>query len=400
MTFAELLVRAEAERPKILARCKAFDANLVRKLTSAGGAKYAQLCALAYRQGIAAHKLAIDHDGTPLFFSKENFSNGCIDTVDVTYPSAPFFTLFSPALLKAQIQPILDYACSRHWKFAYAPHDLGTYPLANGQVYGGAEETDENQMPVEECGNMLICAAAYVKASGDAAFARQYWGKLTQWAEYLLAKGLDPENQLCTDDFAGHLGHNCNLSVKALVGLGAYAQMAGAVGDKAAAKKYFGAARKMAGQWMKMAEDGDHYRLAFDRPDSWSQKYNLVWDEILGLGVFPPEVARKEVAYYLRKNTRFGIPLDSRKTYTKIDWAVWSATMAERQADFEALVDPLYDWVHATPDRVPMGDWYETAGEGKHIHFRARSVVAGLFIKLLKETWRKTSSRKRSGRNA
>lgn len=396
MTFGELLIAAETEREDILARCRVWDRKLLLDLDRAGGPKYAALCALAYRQGIAGHKLAVDFDGTPLFFSKENFSNGCINTVDVTYPSAPFFLLYSPELLKAQIQPILEYASSPRWKFAYAPHDLGTYPLANGQVYGGGEKTDHNQMPVEECGNMLILAAAYLKAAGDKTFAEQYWPKLAQWAQYLKQKGLDPENQLCTDDFAGHLGHNCNLSVKAIVGLGAYAQMAQTLGKKADAKLYFKTARTMAAKWIKMADDGDHFRLAFDRPGSWSQKYNLVWDELLGLKLFPPAVARKEIAYYLTRNTPFGIPLDSRKTYTKIDWTVWSATMAERREDFETLVNPLYEWAVKTPDRVPLGDWYETAAPGHHIHFRARSVVAGLFIQLLKASGklqRRTSQR-------
>ncbi|MGH7146139.1 MAG: glutaminase domain-containing protein [Planctomycetota bacterium] len=384
MSFAELLQRAEAERPQILARCAAFDAHLRNELIAVGGEKYADLCALAYRQGIAAHKLAVDFDGSPLFFSKENFSNGCINTVDVTYPSAPFFVHFAPALLKAQIQPILDYACSPRWKFEYAPHDLGTYPLANGQVYGGAEDTDDSQMPVEECGNMLICAAAYVKASGDTEFAAKYWSKLSQWAGYLQKKGLDPENQLCTDDFAGHLGHNCNLSIKAIVGLGAYAKLAETLGRKQESSEYFAIARGMAARWIKMADDGDHFRLAFDRAGSWSQKYNLVWDELLGLKLFPPAVARKEIAFYLKQNTKFGLPLDSRSTYTKLDWILWTATMAESEQDFRALMEPVYAWAQATPDRVPLGDWYETAGEGKHIHFRARSVVAGVFIKLLK----------------
>ena len=268
-------------------RCDAFDREFTRDLTEAGGVEYATLCALAYRQCFAAGKFVADANGQPLQFCKENHSNGCIGTSDVFYPMAPQFLLFGSSLAKSFVVPFMEYAASDRWKFPFAPHDLGTYPKANGQVYGGGETSERNQMPVEESGNLLILMAAIAKVDGNADFAAKYWPQLTKWAEYLRQEGFDPDNQLCTDDFAGHLAHNVNLSAKAICGLGAFAQLCEMRGEQQLADEYRAIAKEFAARWAAEADAGDHYRLAFDKPDTWSQKYNLVWDRVLGWICFP-----------------------------------------------------------------------------------------------------------------
>jgi hypothetical protein len=390
MQAAELLSRSWKEAASLEESAERFDRELMADLGRVGGPKYAQLAALCYRQAFAAQKLAADVDGKPLFFPKENFSNGCIGTVDVIYPAAPILLLLSPRLMKASLDPVFRYALMDRWKFPFAPHDLGTYPLANGQVYGGGERSAEDQMPVEESANMLLLAAAVAQVDGNTAYLEPYWPLLHKWAEYLREKGLDPENQLCTDDFAGHLAHNVNLSAKAILALGAYGKMCALEGRGQEAAAYDKLARGFAARWVEMADDGGHYRLTFDKPGTWSQKYNLVWDNLLDLHLFPAEVARREIAFYKGKQNRYGLPLDNRHDYTKLDWTVWTATLASSQADFELLVDPLFTFAAETPDRVPLTDWYETT-TGKRCGFQARSVVGGVYIKMLADraVWKK-----------
>lgn len=394
---ADLLQAAAKDYESLKQRCERFDTELMADLRRVGGEKYARLAALAYRQCFAGGKFVADAHGQPLHFCKENSSNGCIGTADVFYPIAPQFLLFGPTLAKSFLVPFMNYAASERWKFPFAPHDLGTYPHANGQVYGGGERSEENQMPVEESGNLLILMAAVAQMEGHARFAALWWPTLEKWAEYLKAKGFDPENQLCTDDFMGHLAHNVNLSAKAILGLGAFAKLCDLRGQTTKAAAYGKTAREFAARWVKEADDGDHFRLAFDKPGTWSQKYNLIWDRILSLNLFPPEVARKEVAFYKTVQNKYGLPLDSRSTLTKLDWIIWSASLTQNRADFEALVEPVYRFVNETPNRVPLTDCYWTE-TGEKRYFMARPVVGAVFAPMLydRAVWKKWSSREKT----
>ena len=389
-SFTEMLAEAVRGYRPLREKCRAFDRALRADLTRIGGEKYATIAELAWRQSFAACKFVANTDGEPFLMSAENNSGGMIGTTDVFYPQFPHLLMTSLRLAKASLAPTCVYAASTNWPYAYAPHDLGLFPVAEGQWYGmtdswwGSAKEDKVRMPVEECGNMLICLAAVARAEGNADFAGRWWGEVTKWAEYLAQFGYDPGEQLCTDDFAGHLAHNANLSVKAIVALRAYALMAGMRGDAAAEAKYAKLAADMVPKWMAAAEGGraGGYRIAFDRPDSWSQKYNLVWDRLLGFNLFPRTVAEREVKAYRKLAQARGLPLDSRKPYTKADWTIWSAALSGERRDLEFFSEGLYAFLDETPDRVPFCDWY-VADSGLQMAFQARSVVGGVFLPVL-----------------
>jgi hypothetical protein len=374
----------------IMDRCKNQDKIIYDDGLAAGNDKYAELLSGSYRHVLAAHKLFQDNKGQLLYFSKENNSNGCVNTVDLTYPEAPLFLCYNTDLQKGMIRSILDYCRGNRWGFSnFAAHDLGTYPHANGQVYS-ITRPDANggfagNMPIEESGNILTLCAAICRIDGNANWLTTAdLAMLRQWAIYLRDNGQDPSNQLCTDDFAGHWAHNANLSLKAIFGVAAYAEIMRIAGYAETRWKSFEeSAKQMAQIWEVDARDGNHYKLAFDRGNTWSIKYNLVWDKLWGLNLFSQDVMRREIKYYLTKQNTYGLPLDSREAYTKSDWVMWAAPMAPDTETFLQFADRVYKYANETPTRWPLSDWYWTNGNGSARGFRARSVIGGHWMKVL-----------------
>lgn len=404
-TVFDALAETHAERKEIDKKLQAYDNELVGR-ASKFGKEYVDILYASLRQSIAAHKLVKDGEGNVLFLSKENCSNGCIGTVDVSYPSMPLYLLYNPELVKGMMRPILKFAKMPVWTYDFAPHDAGTYPACCGQVYGlkknallnksefrqthfpfyalpaNFEAYDfKDQMPVEECANMLVMFLACYRRDGDKSFFRENLSLAKKWVEYLVMFGLKPDDQLCTDDFAGHLKNNLNLAIKATVGIAAYAELLAACGIDG--QKYRKTAEAFAKEITEFGKRFPHLPITWDADEgTFSLKYNLAFDKIFRLGLFPQELLEREVDCYLARQNEFGAPLDNRETYTKSDWLVWAASLTDDSEKRKKLLAKLGYYLKNSPDRVPFGDWFDTVS-GKYLHFRARSVQGGCFILLL-----------------
>lgn len=413
-TITEALEYVYKNREGIDGGLSAFDEDL--KLRAAKyGKEYLNVLYASLRQSVGAHKLVRDREGNALFLSKECCSNGCIATVDVSYPSMPLYLLYQPELVKGMMRPILKFARMPVWTYDFAPHDAGTYPACCGQVYGLNEEKTrfhgncfkdgykqthfpiyllpasfdaydfDMQMPVEECANLLVMFLACYRFDGDIGFFRESYDLSEKWVDYLVKYGLKPENQLCTDDFAGHLKNNLNLSIKACVGIAAFAELSVAAGHAETGAEYRRIAESYAAEIVAFGEDKTHLPLTWDESDeTFSLKYNLAFDKLLGLGLFPQAVLEKEVDCYAEKCAAFGTPLDCRREYSKSDWLIWAASLTDDTEKKKIFIRALDSFLRESPDRVPFSDWYETVG-GEYHCFRARTVQGGCFFLLLED---------------
>ncbi len=375
-TPVQMLDWAQAHYTAMVALSRHFDKAVMRCANRIGGHRYATIAALAYRQALGAMEITADENGLPLVYTKEETSNGDTDTVDVVFPASPLLLTFCPQLEAASLVPVLNSAETPRWRFPWAPHDLGVYPVCTGWYANGGEN-----MPVEESGNMIIMVAAIARAEGNARFATRYWPLLTRWVKYLRKRGFDPRRQLSTNDFLGQIAHNANLSIKAIIAMGAYADLCQLRGFSAQAAVYRALARRWAEKWMKVDANGNYYRMAFNQPDSWSMLYNLVWDQVLHLHLFPTSVRQKQMAFYMTKLNKYGLPDRSTVTQTKTDFEVWTASLATRPAEFHAIINRIYKFLDQTPARVGLADQYGTRHAWAGMH--SRPVVGAVYMPFL-----------------
>ncbi|WP_433606106.1 glutaminase domain-containing protein [Dactylosporangium sp. CA-139114] len=383
-TWPDMLAWFRADRDTARAVGAALDAQVgtwARQAvgTSPAGEQYAALCALALRQAFGGTEV-VNRGGSPWVMLKEISSNGDFSTVDVMYPAFPAYLWLSPRWLELLLAPLFDYTELRGFDKPFAPHDLGVYPNAFGRI-----GQDEEDMPVEESANMLIMVAALLRrmpAAKASAYATAHYAKLKSWADYLVANLPDPGNQNQTDDFTGFIAHSVNLALKGIVGIGAMADIARRAGQSST---YAATARQYIAQWASMAQNGarSHLKLTYDGADStWSLKYNGFADRVAGTNLVPPAVAAEEANWYLQNQHAYGVPLDPRHTYTKVDWELWTAAFLTGQsAARDMLIGKAYTFANTTPSRVPFSDWHDT-DSGNQNGFTARPVIGGVFALL------------------
>lgn len=360
------------------------------------GEDYTSILTAAARQVLAAHKLVRNSDGELLYLSKECNSNGCINTVDVSYPAVPLFLLYKPELVKAMLTGVFHFAHMPVWQAEYAPHDIGRYPLADGQVYALNNGVNKRtvyrqkkfsvynpmwQMPVEECGNMLVMSYAYYCASKDAWQIRENYELLKKWANYLVKQGVILENQLCTDDFAGHSEKNVNLAIKCITGIACFAKISEALGMESS---YMQTAKEYADKLSEYKTEAGFLPFSLDNNDSWSLKYNLVWDGIFGFELFDKGIYRAESEKYRKELNRYGVPLDYRKDFTKTDWLIWSSCLDGTKENVGLFSKSICRYLAETNVRHCFTDWCETKVP-KECGFNHRSVQGGLWMPILKE---------------
>ncbi|KAJ6519201.1 hypothetical protein C8R45DRAFT_950524 [Mycena sanguinolenta] len=366
-------------------------ANALDKKVQTDAAKisddYAGIVALSIRQSMAANEITISKNAFGLwntsdvmYFMKEISSDGNVNTVDVVFPAHPIFLYLNPKLGEYLLEPLYRYQASGLYPNKWSVHDMGAhYPKADGHNDG----TDE-AMPVEESGNMLIMALSFARASNDTTQIKRYESLLDQWTQYLIEDSLIPAFQLSTDDFAGQLANQTNLAIKGIIGIRCMAEISKLLGNTAKYTNYSSIAADYVTKWQvySASKTGAHLTLDYNDDASWGLAYNLYSDVRLGLKLFPQSVYDEQTAWYKTVINQYGAPLDTRHTYTKSDWSIWTSAIVTDTGLRDQFISTLTAYVSNGLNNVPFSDLFDTIS-GKTVGFSARPVVGGHLALLL-----------------
>lgn len=361
-----------------------LDNKISTDSKAAAGQNYLTITSLSLRQAFAALTPVIRSAGKTFFFMKEIASNGNMGTVDVVFPLHPILLYLNPQILKMMLDPLYENQESGAYPNKYAEHDLGAhFPNATGHPAG-----DDEKMPVEESGNMLIMTLAYAQATGDNKYLSAHYPKMKQWVEFLIEDSLIPAEQLSTDDFAGHLANQTNLALKGIIGIGAMAEIAKLTNNSADNSNYTSISKDYISQWQGfgIAKNANppHTTLQYGNDSSHGLLYNIYGDKLLGLGLVPQSVYDMQCTFYPTVENKYGVPLDTRSTQTKSDWEVFTAATCSDSTRDMFLKD-LATWINETPTQRPLSDLYDTVSgdwPSSGVLFNARPVVGGHFALL------------------
>jgi Domain of unknown function (DUF5127)/Domain of unknown function (DUF4965)/Domain of unknown function (DUF1793)/Concanavalin A-like lectin/glucanases superfamily/Domain of unknown function (DUF4964) len=387
-SWQDMLTWFRGDLAAALGVCSATDAGVSQwageqlGVGSTVAQQYAAITSLALRQAFGGTELVVGPGGAPWAFLKEISSDGNVSTLDVLFPAFAAYLQLSPRYLGLLLAPIFDYVENHSYPKQWAPHDLGSsYPNAAGHLSGSGEE----DMPIEESGNILMmaCAVASRMAPADArSYAQAHYTILHQWASYLLSQEPSyPGTQNQTDDFTGVIAASVNLNLKGIVGLAVFSQLAGYAGNSADQASFAASARSFIGQWASLGKDSSaaHLDLAYGDTGTYSLKYNAFPDRLLNANLVTPAIQASEAAWYVSKASQYGVPLDSRHTYTKGDWEMLTAAFLYAQPGARnLLVTDLFDFLNTSSSRVPFTDWYDTVADTQN-GFAGRPVVGGVF---------------------
>lgn len=360
----------------------AFDSQVAKDSLAVGGDDYLTLTSLSARQVLASTQLAGTEDKMYLFL-KEISSDGNMNTVDIIFPAYPFFLYSNPELLKLVMEPLYENQEAGKYPNNYAMHDMGSaYPNATGHNDGNDEK-----MPLEECGNMVIMTLAYALKASDADYLNTHYDLLTKWTTYLVDDALYPANQISTDDFAGSLANQTNLALKGMIGIQAMSVIANLTGHSDDAANYSSIAHDYISKWQTLgiAKDANppHSTLSYGNDSSHGLLYNLYADAQLGLGLVPDSVYQMQSNFYPTVANQYGVALDTRHTWTKLDWQCFTAAISSSDTRATFFKD-LSLWVNETPTNRPLTDLYDSvSGNYPPTTFVDRPAVGGTFAPLL-----------------